>query len=175
LVKQLDFGGGTRVGLQYKPAGSIDANGIWLVYRYPHHPMNNFLFLALLPGLLGCATTTDRSVDYTKGLAGTYTMTYMDWDGDVARMPEPGFAGSITMTKADFTHLRMVFAVRVEGDGELVSQSSDAQLIELKPSGGTAFFLYDGAVKLGTISPSAIAIKTKTESGDGRVEIRASR
>ncbi|WP_155296195.1 hypothetical protein [Spirosoma rigui] len=137
--------------------------------------MNKFLFLILLPGLLACATKTDRPADYTTGLTGTYTMTYMNWNGDVARMPEPGFAGSITLTKADYTHLGMVFSIRVRSGSELVSQSSDAQLVELKPAGGASFFLYDGAEKLGSVSPSAIAINTTTETGAGVVTIKASR
>jgi hypothetical protein len=137
--------------------------------------MNHFLFPALILVFFSCTTKEDKPLDSTTGLTGTYAMTYMNWDGDVARMPEPGFAGSITLTKADPTHLSMTFTVNVQGEGELVNQSSDPQLIELKPGSGASFSLYDGTVKIGSISPTTVAIKTTTESGDGRVEIRAAR
>ena len=137
--------------------------------------MNKFLFPALILALLGCAKKTDQPIDYTRGLTGTYTMTYMNWDGDVAGMPEPGFAGSITMTKVDPTHLSMTFAIKVQGKGEPFNQSSDPQRIQLKPNKDASFFLYDGAEKLGSISPTAIFINTTADSGSGRVEIRARR
>ncbi|GAB2528688.1 hypothetical protein [Spirosoma aerophilum] len=133
------------------------------------------LLTALAIALSGYSTQGYTSLDYTKGLVGTYAMTYMNWDGEVVVMPEPGFSGSIRMQKVDFTHLKMVFSVKVKGPKEVFNQTSDPKQVELKPDSVQRFGLYDGLEKIGTISPTAIAIKTTTETGGGMVEIKARR
>ncbi|SOD88761.1 hypothetical protein SAMN06269250_2833 [Spirosoma fluviale] len=114
-----------------------------------------------------------HSPDYTETLTGVYTMTYMNWNGDIARMPEPGFSGSVRMTKRDNTHLDMTFSIKAHGNGKTIDETSDPQTVELRPGHGMSFFLYENRVKLGTISPKAISIKTVTETGAGVVEIKA--
>lgn len=117
------------------------------------------LFIALAIALSGCSTQGHTSHDYTKGLVGIYFITYMNWDGEVVVMPEPGFSGSIRMQKVDFTHLKMVFSVKVKRPKETFRQTSDPRQLELKPDSVQRFALYDGLEKIGTISPNIIAIK----------------
>lgn len=102
-------------------------------------------------------------------------MTYMNWNGDISHMPERGFSGSIRMTKRDGKHLDMTFSVKAKGNGKSIDETSDPQTVEVRPNTGNSFFLYDNGVKLGTISPTKIAIRTTTEKGDGFVDIRATR
>jgi hypothetical protein len=133
------------------------------------------LFIALAIAISGYSTQGHTPHDYTKGLVGTYFMTYMNWDGEVVVMPEPGFSGSIRMKKVDLTHLKMIFSVKVKGPKETFHQTSDPKQVELKPDSSQRFALYDGLEKIGTISPTTIAIKTTTETGAGVADIKARR
>ncbi|WP_461149504.1 hypothetical protein [Spirosoma pulveris] len=128
-----------------------------------------------LVAFMAFSGVANRSPDYTANLTGVYTIAYMNWDGDIARMPEPGFSGSIRMTKLDHTHLNMTFSVTAKGNDKIFSETSDPQTLEVRPAIGNSFFLYDNGMKLGTISPTAIAIKTATEDGKGLVIIKARR
>lgn len=116
-----------------------------------------------------------RSPDYTTTLTGRYTITYMNWDGDIFHLPERNFSGSIWLGKRDGTHLDMTFSVKAIGKGKRINETSDPQTVEVRPTTGKSFSLYDNGVKLGTISPTAIAIKTATEDGKGLVMIKARR
>lgn len=102
-------------------------------------------------------------------------MTYMNWNGDIAHMPEPGFAGSIRMTKRDNTHLEMIFSVKAHGNDRSIDEASDPQTVEVSPNTGNLFYLYDKGVKLGAISSKAIVIRTVTEDGKGLITIKARR
>jgi hypothetical protein len=140
-----------------------------------HKMKRTQLLIALAIALTGWSTKGNVPLDYTKGLVGTYFMTYMNWNSEIVVMPEPGFSGSIRMKKVDFTHLEMIFSVKVKGPKETFSQASDPKQIELKPNSGQWFTLYDGLEKIGTISPTTIVIKTTTETGAGMVDIKARR
>ncbi len=114
------------------------------------------LSIALITSLLSCSKKEEINPDFTVDLVGTYTLSYVKEGSQEANLPSNGVSGNFKTTKADETHLNLVFTYQLGATSKPIVEQLGS--VELKRTGNKQFDVYLQSAKHGTISPSDISL-----------------